>query len=223
MTKSALVSHRRIPPAGPRDVRAGFARLRENRCAEAKKAFQRALALAQGTNEFDGEDFARIEHLVGLCLRELGNVRAARVHFARALEQAEAFYGAKDRALIPICVDLGDAMRSLGDFGDAKALYERALEINPETATVAVTLRGPGRVLENLGDLRGAKARYQKALAIAETQDGPERSGLALACTHLGNLLLLLGDRKGGIAYLKRGAAIGKIAFEKGFLKPGRR
>jgi tetratricopeptide (TPR) repeat protein len=123
-----------------RHVRAGFARLRENRYAEAKKAFQRALTLAQGTDELDGEDVARIEHLIGLCLRELGHLSAARAHFARALEQAEMFYGANHRALIPICVDLGDAMGAAGDLREAKALYERAVAIDPEAPTVASTL-----------------------------------------------------------------------------------
>jgi tetratricopeptide (TPR) repeat protein len=200
-----------------RHVRAGFARLRENRYAEAKKAFQRALTLAQGTDEFDGEDVARIEHLIGLCLRELGHLSAARAHFARASEQAEMFYGANHRALIPICVDLGDAMGAAGDLREAKALYERAVAIDPEAPTVASTLCGLGRVLEHLGDWRGAKARYEQALALAETQDGPERDALALACMHLGNLLLLLEDRTGGVGYLKRGAAVGKVAFEKEF------
>ena len=118
--------------------------MRENRYAEAQKAFQRALTLAQGTDELDGEDFARIEHLIGLCLRELRQIGAAREHFARALAQAEAFYGATDVALIPIYVDLGDAMRSLGDLASAKALYERTLEIDPKAPTVAVTLCGLG-------------------------------------------------------------------------------
>src|SRR5262247_3137249 len=92
-------------PAKPshRYVRAGFARLCEKRYAEAQKAFQRALTVAQGTNELDGEDFARIEHLIGVCLRERRQIGAARLHFARALAQAEAFYGADHVALISIC------------------------------------------------------------------------------------------------------------------------
>jgi Flp pilus assembly protein TadD len=53
-----------------RYVRVGFLRLRDNRYAEAEQAFQRALSLAHGTNELDGEDVARIEYLIGVCLRE---------------------------------------------------------------------------------------------------------------------------------------------------------
>jgi transposase len=49
------------------------------------------------------------------------------------------------------------------------------------------------------------------------TPNGPTRDGLTLACIHLGNLLLRLGDRPGGVAYLKRGAAIAKVAFAKEF------
>ena len=140
------------------------------------------------------------------------------MHFARALAQAEAFYGANDVALIPICTDLGDAMRSLGDLADAKALYERALAIDPEDSTVPFTLCGLGRVLEHLGDLQGAKASYQKALTIAETQQGAKYD--ATGCSrllYLGNVLRLLGDGKGGIAYVKRGMALGKVAYAKEF------
>jgi tetratricopeptide (TPR) repeat protein len=200
-----------------RYMQAGLARLRENRYAEAQKAFQRALTLAQGTDELDGEDFARIEHLIGQCLRALGNVSAARVHFERALEQAEAFYGANDVALIPICTDLGDALRSLGDLADAKALYERALALDPEDSEVPFTLCGLGRVLEHLGDLQEAKASYQKALTIAETQQGAKYDARAAALLYLGNVLRLLGDGKRGIAYVKRGMALGKVAYAKEF------
>jgi tetratricopeptide (TPR) repeat protein len=97
------------------------------------------------------------------------------------------------------------------------ALYERALALDPDAPTVAGTLCGLGKVLEELGDMQGAKASYQKALTMAEARDGPTRDGLTLACMHLGNLLLCLGDRRGGVAYLKRGAAIGKVAFAKEF------
>ena len=200
-----------------RHVRAGFARLRENRYAEAEKAFQRALALAQGTDELDGEDLARIEHLLGLCRRELRDIGAASRHFARALAQAEVFYGAPDVALIPICTDLGDAMRSLGDLANAKALYERALAIDPEDSTVPFTLCGLGRVLEHLGDLQGAKTSYQKALTIADTQQGAKYDARAAALLYLSNVLRLLGAGKESIAHLKRGMALGKVAYAEEF------
>jgi len=45
-------------------IDSGFARLREHRFAEAEEAFQRALTLAQRADEMDGEDIARIEHLM---------------------------------------------------------------------------------------------------------------------------------------------------------------
>jgi len=45
-----------------------------------------------------------------VCLRERHQIGAARLHFARALAQAEGFYGANHVALMLICVDLGDAM-----------------------------------------------------------------------------------------------------------------
>jgi ubiquitin len=46
-------------------IDSGFAWLHEHHFAEAEEVFQRALTLAQGTDELDGEDIARIEHLMG--------------------------------------------------------------------------------------------------------------------------------------------------------------
>jgi tetratricopeptide (TPR) repeat protein len=150
-----------------RHVRAGFARLRAKRFAQAVQSFQRALALAQGTDELDGEDFARIDHLTGQCLRELRDISGARTYLERALAEAEAFYGAAHVALIPICIDLADVLRALGVWADAKALYERALTIDPTASTVVETFCGLGKVLEHAGDLSGAMAYYRKALALA--------------------------------------------------------
>jgi eukaryotic-like serine/threonine-protein kinase len=198
-------------------IDSGFTLFGKDRFAAAQNAFERALTLAEGTDELDGEDIARVEHLIGLCLRNLRNIGAARVRFARALARAEAFYGANDVALIPICTDLGDVMRSLGDLADAKALYERALAFNPEDSEVPFTLCGLGRVLEHLGDLKGAKTSYQKALTIAETQQGAKYDARAVALLYLGNVLRLLGDGKRGIAYVKRGMALGKVAYAKEF------
>jgi tetratricopeptide (TPR) repeat protein len=191
--------------------------LLEHYLCSTTQAFQRALSLAHGTDELDGEDVARIEHLIGVCLRERRQIGAARVHFGRALAQAEAFYGADHVALIPICTDLGDAMRSLGNLAEAKALYERALALNPEDPSVPFTLCGLGRVLEHLGDLQEAKASYQKALTIAETQEGAKYDARATALLYLGNVLRLLGDGKRGLAYVKRGMALGKVAYAKKF------
>jgi tetratricopeptide (TPR) repeat protein len=205
-----------VPPSH-RHVQAGFARLRQNRFAEAVQSFQRALTLAQGTNELDGEDLARIEHLIGQCLRELRNISGARVHLERAWAQVEAFYGADDVAVIPICMDLADVLRSLGAEADAKALYERALAVDPTASTVVATLCGLGKVLEHMRDLSAATAHYRKALALAETHDGRDSEARVLTAVHLGRALQLLGDMEEGKVYLQRAMALGSIAFRHEF------
>jgi tetratricopeptide (TPR) repeat protein len=194
-------------------VEAGFARLREQRFAEAAQSFQRALALAQGTDELDGEDFARIDHLTGQCLRELRNIRGARMHFERALAHAEAFYGAAHAALIPICLDLADVLRSFGAWADAKALYERVLKIDPTASTAVAALCGLGKVLEHSGELSEVTAHYRKALALAETHPGRHSEALVLAAVHLGRPLQLLGDLEGGKVCLQRAMALGSVTF----------
>lgn len=210
-----------IPAVKPshRHVRTGFARLRAHRFAEAAQSFQRALALAQGTDELDGEDFARIDHLTGQCLRELRDISGARTHLERALAAAEAFYGANHVALIPICIDLADVLRALGIWTNAKALYERALEIDPTptASTVVATLCGLGKVLEHVGDVNAAIAHYRKALALAEAHPGRASEALVLATMHLGRALQLQGDMEGGKVYLQRAMALGSVTFRQEF------
>jgi tetratricopeptide (TPR) repeat protein len=215
MPQRKNVKARTLVPPSHQHVRAGFARLRANRLTEAAQAFQRALCLAQGTNELDGEDFARLEHLIGQCLRELRNIGGARVHLERAVAHAEAFYGADHEVLMPIYTDLADALLALGAPADAKALCECALEIDSTASTSARTLCSLGKALEHLGNLKGAEAHYRKALALAETHHGHESDAQVLAATHLGNLLLLRGDRHGGKTYLQRAMALGSVAFRK--------
>jgi tetratricopeptide (TPR) repeat protein len=198
-------------------VRTGFARLRAHRFAEAAQSFQRALALAQGTDELDGEDFARLDHLTGQCLRELRNISGARTHLERALAEAEAFYGANHVALIPICIDLADVLRALGVWADVKALYERALRMDPAASTVVATLCGLGKVLEHVGNLSAAMAYYRKALALADTHPGRGSEALVLATVHLGRALQLHGDMAGGKASLHRAMALGRAAFRQEF------
>jgi tetratricopeptide (TPR) repeat protein len=208
-----------LPAVQPshRHVRTGFARLRAHRFAEAAQSFQRALALAQGTDELDGEDFARLDHLTGQCLRELRDISGARTHLERALAAAEAFYGAHHVALIPIGIDLADVLRALGVWAEAKALYERALTIDPTASTVVETLCGLGKVLEHVGDLDGAMAHYRKALVLAETDPGRDNVALVLATMHIGRALQLQGDMAGGKGYLQRAMALGSVAFRKEF------
>jgi tetratricopeptide (TPR) repeat protein len=219
MPQQKNVKARTPVPPSHRYVQTGFARLRARSLAEAAQTFQRALCLAQGTDELDGEDCARIEHLIGQCLRELRNIGGARVHLERALAHAEAFYGTDHEVLIPIYTDLADALLSLGAPAYAKALCERALEIDSTASTSARTLCSLGKALEHLGKRKEAEAHYRKALALAETHHGHDSDAQVLAATHLGNLLLLLGDRNGGKTYLQRAMALGSISFRKDFPK----
>jgi tetratricopeptide (TPR) repeat protein len=208
-----------IPAVTPshRHVRTGFARLRAHRFAEAAQSFQQALALAQGTDELDGEDFARIDHLTGQCLRELRDISGARTHLERALAAAEAFYGANHVALIPICIDLADVLRAFGVWADAKALYERALTIDPTASTAVATLCGLGKVLKHVGDLSGAMAHYRKALALAKAYPDRASEALVLATMYLGRALQLQGDMVRGRLYLQRAMALGSAAFQQEF------
>jgi hypothetical protein len=56
-----------------------------------------------------------------------------------------------------------------------------------------------------------------RAATITETQQGAKYDARAAALLYLSNVLRLLGDGKGSIASLKRGMALGKVAYAEEF------
>jgi hypothetical protein len=52
---------------------------------------------------------------------------------------------------------------------------------------------------------------------VASFEQGAKYDARAAALLYLGNVLRLLGDGKTGIAYVKRGMALGKVAYAKEF------
>ncbi|MFC2108097.1 tetratricopeptide repeat protein [Candidatus Bipolaricaulota bacterium] len=89
------------------------------------------------------------------------------------------------------CVNnLGGVLQDLGQHAEAKAAYERALEIDekvygPDHPKVARDVNNLGGVLQALGQHAEAKAAYERALEIAEKVYGPDHPSTRLVRDNL--------------------------------------
>ena len=89
--------------------------------------------------------------------------------------------------------EMGSHLRMLGQFLDAKANLERALEIaekvyGPDHPEVATDLNNLGLALQDLGDLPGAKANLERALEIRRAVLGDDHPKTKLALENLKSL-----------------------------------
>jgi tetratricopeptide (TPR) repeat protein len=127
----------------------GFAKLRLNQIAEAKRCFEAALRIQP--------DNARALSGLGDVYARLGQSEAARDCFSRAI--------AIDPKSAPALFNLGNALRDLGQFEEAKAAYRQALSVAPDQPD---TYKNLGLVLFAQGDLEGGVGCFEKALALDE-------------------------------------------------------
>ncbi len=88
---------------------------------------------------------------------------------------------------------LGDTYREIGDFENARATYQQALNLSaalygPEHPEVAAAVNNLGSVLHDLGDLAGARAAFERALRIFERFLLPEHPYIRIARENLESL-----------------------------------
>jgi tetratricopeptide (TPR) repeat protein len=99
-----------------------------------------------------------------------------------------------------LLVNLGYHLNMMAAFDDARAAYERSLEIDqsrlgPNHPDIALRVNNLGNVLKDLGDLAGARTAFERALAIGET--GPDHPQVVIYINNLGEVLRAQGDLAG--------------------------
>ncbi|KAA3644872.1 MAG: tetratricopeptide repeat protein [Chloroflexi bacterium] len=154
----------------------------------------------------------------GSYFQKIADFKGAQAVLERALDLAEAAYGAEHPNVANSVNNLGTVLKELGDLQGAKAMLERALAIDeaaygPEHPEVATDVNNLGTVLKDLGDLQGAKAMYERALAILEKQLGEDHPYVAATVNNLGTVLKDLGDLQGAKAMYERALAIAEAAY----------
>jgi tetratricopeptide (TPR) repeat protein len=140
-----------------------------NRPQEAIVAFRRALAAVP--------DLAEARAALGTCLRQTGELQAARTE----LEQAVTLRPSDGRSWF----SLGLTCEDLRDTPGAIHAYRRSVEAQPDVPEVHVNL---GLNLQNAGDLDAAMASYRRAIRLRPDTFG--RIAQALTSTKKGQLWL---------------------------------
>jgi tetratricopeptide (TPR) repeat protein len=181
--------------------------------AQAKAAFERALAIWKKQLGPEHPQVATVVNNLGSVLHDLGDLAGARAHFERALVIDEAAFGPHHPNVAIRVNNLGSVLQDLGDLAGARAAYERALAIDeavfgPDHPKVAIRVNNLGGVLKDLGDLAGARTHFQRALAIDEAVFGPDHPNVAGDLNNLGSVLQDLGDLAGARAHFQRALAI---------------
>ncbi len=132
-------------PAAPTLYRLGTLLERTGRTAEARAAFERALALDQSLAEAHND--------LGALLALEGDLDGAIARFRQALAATPEYPDALN--------NLGYALLLTGRPDEARPLYERALELQPDFADALSNL---GLLLARGGDLEGAERHFRAAL-----------------------------------------------------------
>lgn len=173
------------------------ARFRQRDAAAAVGLFRRALALREAGLRPDDPLVARTAMNLGIALRATGEGEQGEALLRRALAVFERV--APNHPDIPYCLNsLALLARARGDYGEARRLWERALEAGAQTfgeehPTVAGVLNNLANLRKAMGDFPAAEALLARSLAIRERVHGPEHLEVAQALVNLGAIQALGG------------------------------
>jgi tetratricopeptide (TPR) repeat protein len=186
--------------------------------AQAKRMFERALAIDEATLGPSHPTVAILLGNLGEVLREQGDLAGAKAFSERALAIDEAALDANHPDVAVRLNNLGNVLMDQGDLAGAKSLYERALGISEAALgsshpSVAIRLNNLGFVLKALGELAGAKCLYERAGAIDESTLGTNHPHVAIDLNNLGTVLRSQGDFAGAKSLFARALAIDQAAF----------
>jgi tetratricopeptide (TPR) repeat protein len=137
---------------------------------------------------------------------------------ARAVTEEAERLGIAPEATARLLNQLGLYLQARAEFADARACFERALQIDeatfgPNHPNVATAVNNLGSVLQDLGDLAGARTCYERALQIDEATFGPNHPNVARDVNNLGSVLRALGDLAGARACFERALQIDEAIF----------
>jgi len=186
--------------------------------AEAKAAYERALAICEAVFGPDHPNVATVINNLGQVLGDLGDLEGAREAHERALDIREQKLGENHPDTATSLNDLGNLFQNQGNYAEAQIYLKRALAIYEQVfgeqhPWVATAVNNLGSLLRALGDLAGARAAHERALAIDEAAFGPEHPAVARDVNNLGTVLRDLGDLAGARAALERALAIDGAIF----------
>ncbi|MCB2054720.1 MAG: tetratricopeptide repeat protein [Geminicoccaceae bacterium] len=159
--------------------RAGFALFREDRYAEARPHFERALVAAEARyGENDPRIAIELNNLAEVN-RLMGRFDEAEPLYLRALELVESDSGADDPGLATTMNNLALLYRAQDRLDEAERLYERSLDIlqkalGPRHLNVAKSMNNLAMLYDAQGRRDRARPLIERAFAIVREELGPE-------------------------------------------------
>src|SRR5450755_4112864 len=114
---------------------------------------------------------ANLTGLLGLILKDRGDLAGAQRQTERALQIAEKVYGPDHPNVAILANNLGQILKARGDLAGAQRQTERALQLDekvygPDHPNVAIRASNLGSILKDRGDLAGAQRQTERALQI---------------------------------------------------------
>lgn len=172
--------------------------------APAARLAERALELRREHLPPAHPDVARSMALLGWIRHEEGDAEAADSLLRTAVARLD-LATANEAALARALNDLGVHRESVGDFEEAEALYDRALEIRrdllgPEHRAVGVTASNLSVIRYRRADYAGAVEAAQEALAVMRRTLGPDHQRTTIVQSNLAAMQVALGDNRGAEA-----------------------
>jgi tetratricopeptide (TPR) repeat protein len=172
--------------------------------AEARRLFERALAIREKVFGPDHPNTAASVNNFALVLQGQGDLAGARPLLERALAINEKVLGSEHPGTAVSLNNLALLLQEQGDLAAARPLCERALTIyealGPERPDTATSLNNLALLLQAQGDLAAARPLYERALAIYEKALGPGDPRTSRARGNFARLLLASGDASAALA-----------------------
>jgi Tfp pilus assembly protein PilF len=197
---------------------AGQLLFRLGQFAQARIAFERALALTVEAHGPDNPRRSAIENNLGRVLNRMGEHHRAKEHFVSAIAVDQAAYGESHPHVAELANNYGISLQVAGDVEDAMRQFEWALSVvethfGPEHPKVASVVNNLGYSLAGLGDLDRAMNHFARALATAEASYGPNHPACANIRTNLGIVMRLHGSADVARREFERALSIAESAL----------
>ena len=172
-----------------------------------------ALKLLRHDGVDRGGDVLRVNSLLGIVHRELGEFYHAQQYHELALAIERQKLGAQHVDVASSYNHLATVLRDQGDLEKAKEYHERALAIQiqklgAQHVDVARSYNNLATVLSDQGDLEKAKEYHERSLAIRIQKLGGQHVDVASSCNNLATVLRDQGDLEKAKEYHERALAI---------------
>lgn len=148
-----------------------------------------------------------------------GEYEAALKHFTRAHEIADYNFGSTNRYTAAEINNTAMALRGLGRFAEAVALYEQSINIyealyeNP-SSQLALALSNLGNANADRGEMLIALENYQRGLELTGKFESKSGRVEALLHNNLGRTLIDLGDHSGAEYHLEEALRLKRAQFD---------